>query len=117
MDNFHHSEQISRLDEINKELEDLIDQLLKTRVHCHILGVELCTQFSPYIMEAVHNTKIDCEECSLQQKNQMKTFLVSSQEEKEEIAVSSSSNLPISQLENKSNKTNPQNNTGESSTP
>lgn len=104
MDNFNHAEQNSRLVEMCKKLEYLIDQLLKTRVRCHILEVELCTQFSPYLMEAAHNAQINCEECS----QQFKVLFVPSREQ-QEIDTSLSSNLPIYPPKTKCDKTTTQN--------
>lgn len=104
MDHFIHAEQNSQLVEWSKKLEYLIDELLKTRVRCHILEAELLTQFSPYLMEAVHNAQIDCEECS----QQFKVLFVPSREQ-EEIDTSLSSNLSIYPPETKCDKTTTQN--------
>lgn len=32
-------------------------------VRCHILEVDLATQFSPYMMEAIRSTEQNCQKC------------------------------------------------------
>ncbi|XP_076105050.1 uncharacterized protein LOC143073410 isoform X1 [Mytilus galloprovincialis] len=79
---------MAEIDKINKDLQELKDGLVDTsdtiskrttifgvwndcrnkssswQVRCHMLEVELATQFSPYMVSTVRNTKQDCAKCT-----------------------------------------------------
>lgn len=56
--------EMSKLDEMSKELEELSDTLLKLRVSCQVLEVELCTIWSPYMVGIIDSATVSCKECS-----------------------------------------------------
>ncbi|VDI53718.1 Hypothetical predicted protein [Mytilus galloprovincialis] len=55
---------MAEIDKINKDLQELKDGLVDTSVRCHMLEVELATQFSPHMVSTVRNTKQDCAKCT-----------------------------------------------------
>ncbi|XP_046365190.1 uncharacterized protein LOC124141264 [Haliotis rufescens] len=60
-----HQSALGEIDKMNKELEQLKEDLFKTRVKSHILHVDLATQFSPHMVEKLSRVKEDCNRCSM----------------------------------------------------
>lgn len=60
---YSHQNAMKQIDLMQSHLENLKESLMKSRVRCHILEVDLATQFSPYMMEAIRNTEQNCQKC------------------------------------------------------
>ncbi|KAL5016924.1 hypothetical protein ScPMuIL_006513 [Solemya velum] len=62
--NYSHQSVVSQLDEMNKSLDDLREKLVKNSIRCHLLEVDLASQFSPVMVDTLRNVKRDCNNCT-----------------------------------------------------
>ncbi|XP_064602612.1 uncharacterized protein LOC135468344 [Liolophura sinensis] len=65
---YNHHIQMSNVDDISKQLDDMKENLIKTSVRCHMLEVDLATQFSPYMVDTLRSVKQECEKCTQKMK-------------------------------------------------
>ncbi|XP_060082082.1 uncharacterized protein LOC132561370 [Ylistrum balloti] len=82
--NFTHSEAMNEIDRMNRDLNNLRDVMIKHSVRCHMLEVDLATQFSPDLQVALRSTEEDCSRCKealLRHENQKSMILNDSEDQ------------------------------------
>ena len=60
---YNHQQECERLNQINKTLTELHEEMVKKNVRLHLLKVDLATQISPYKMEALQDAQESCNQC------------------------------------------------------
>ncbi|KAK6185800.1 hypothetical protein SNE40_007950 [Patella caerulea] len=61
---YNHTDAISQIEDINKQLNELKTSLCKSIVKCHLLEVDLASQFNPHMIQTLRQTEKDCSHCS-----------------------------------------------------
>ncbi|XP_021342257.1 uncharacterized protein LOC110442796 [Mizuhopecten yessoensis] len=83
--NYTHSVAMNEIDRMNRDLNSLKEVMIKHSVRCHMLEVDLATQFSPDLQAALRSTEKDCIRCreALQCDNDQQPSMLSSNGEEQ----------------------------------
>ncbi|XP_070540928.1 uncharacterized protein [Ptychodera flava] len=60
---FDHHKEKSNLDVLQKELAEMREKMTKASVKCHLLHVDLATQFNPFLVDTIRSTEEQCQKC------------------------------------------------------
>jgi hypothetical protein len=58
-----YEEEMAKLDDINRQLNEIKESLLETTIRSHLLNIDLVTQFNPDTVEALNKTVEECKAC------------------------------------------------------
>ncbi|XP_033737987.1 uncharacterized protein LOC117325682 [Pecten maximus] len=61
--NYTHNVAMNEIDRMNRDLNNLKEVMIKHSVRCHMLEVDLATQFSPDLQVVLRSTEQDCSRC------------------------------------------------------